>query len=265
MNDAKMSDKQKTRQIIELLKHRHQPPEWAIFVELNLRTGFNSQRCDFFAFDMWPSKNFWRIAYEIKVSRSDFSKELSDPSKRQVSEELANECFFATPASLLRIDEIPEGWGLVEVTKGGLRKKKHAKQRTENDSVPIDFVAAVSRRISDPPSEIPDKLWKFADRKLSSDEVIKVAESLLEVNESTIRADERTKVFDTEEYKEKQELFHLITSNLGYEYRDPVKLKEWFEQKHDGLISRDLKWSLARAKTALDNLMEDLNGSADGN
>lgn len=246
-----MNDKQKTRQIVELLKLRHPPPEWATFTELYY--------IDFFAFHMWKSKKFWRVAYEIKVSRSDFSRELKQPDKRLPAEELANECFFVAPVNLLMIDEIPEGWGLVEVNKGGLRKKKHAKQRKENASLPMSFTAKIARKSQQQPSDLPELFWKFAGRELSSDEVIKTAESLLEVNEHGIREDERKKLFADPDYLAVKKLVNIVYDNLGWGYRDPEKLEEWFKQKHNGIVTQNLKYSLQRTKTVLDELLEKLD------
>lgn len=58
-------------------------PEWALFFELRNGTGFSSHRgesdryVDAFAFNTYPSKKFWRVAYEVKVSRADFLKSAS--------------------------------------------------------------------------------------------------------------------------------------------------------------------------------------------
>jgi hypothetical protein len=246
-----MNAKQNTRQIIELLRLRHPPLEWATFTELHY--------IDFFAFHMWKSKGFWRVAYEIKVSRSDFSRELNQPDKRLPAEELANECFFVAPVNLIMIDEIPEGWGLIEVNKGGLRKKKHAKQRKENDSLPMSFTAKIARKSVEPPSDVPDVFWKYAGQELNSDEVIKMADSLMEVNEYGIREDERKKTYAEADYLAGQRLSRIIQQHLGWDYDDPEKLEEWFKQKHNGIVSRELKWSLKRTKSVLDELLETLD------
>lgn len=48
---------EKTRVILELLRYRHESPEWATFIELPTGTGANGgRRIDFFAFNLWPSK-----------------------------------------------------------------------------------------------------------------------------------------------------------------------------------------------------------------
>jgi hypothetical protein len=123
---------------------------------------------DLFAFNTWPSKRFLKIAYEIKVSRSDFARELGDPLKRTWAVEVADECYFATPSGMIQADEVPEGWGLIEMGKSKLRIKKRAKQR-HVETLPIGFVAMLARRSSDKPPVFPDLIWLLAGQELTEE------------------------------------------------------------------------------------------------
>lgn len=252
-----MSDTDKTRQITELLRHRHPAPEWAAFEELNLSTGGRAQRCDFYAFNCWPSKNFWRVAYEIKVSRSDFSRELQDPDKRKASEDLANECFFVAPIKLLKIDEIPEGWGLIEKNKGGLRKVKHARQR-ENKLLPLAFTATLARRAQDSPSPFSEVAWKYQDQVLSYDQLMKVA--VLEVIErkGEIKESARAEILDSADYKDMQTIRGVVRSYLGW-YAHANELEEWFKGQQGEIVDKRLKLQLERVQNALEVVLASLN------
>lgn len=53
------------------------------------------------------------MAVEIKVSAADFRNET--PEKRAASLVLADQCFYAAPAGLLRPEQMPPGWGLMTV------------------------------------------------------------------------------------------------------------------------------------------------------
>jgi hypothetical protein len=257
MND--LSDKQKTRVIIELLKLRHPAPEWAHFVEMRFGTGFGGGGgMDFYAFNLWPSKKFHRVAYEIKVSRGDFTRELLNPKKRERAEMMANECFFATPVGLVKPDEIPERWGLVEATKGGMRRKKHAMQREIADPS-ILFVAALARRLSDPPPEYPLPFWKYAGRTLTLDELYAIAQEKLDVWKGEV-ANEAIKQFKKEEtYVRREAISSLIYDKLGYEYREPDKLREWFEARggDEAVISQGLRWRLNDVRNSLNRLLKE--------
>ncbi len=126
-----MSAKETTQTILELLKVMHSPSrgrdEWALFPELNVGTGAKGGRwIDLWVVNMYPSKGNKKIAYEIKVSRGDFLRELEDPLKRSGAEAVSNECYFVAPTGLIQPQELPEGWGLLELTTGSLRKKVSA-------------------------------------------------------------------------------------------------------------------------------------------
>lgn len=146
-----MSDRDKTAYLLQLLIERHaeRPGEWATFAEL-LEYPVGGQRIDFFAINCWHSKGYKAISYEIKVSRSDFLKELRQPYKRLYAERVSNECYFVAPKGLIKEGELPEGWGLIEPIRGAryLRvsspamKRKHAKWS-------VDFMVSLARRSAD--------------------------------------------------------------------------------------------------------------------
>jgi hypothetical protein len=97
--------------------HFHKGGEWVFLEELRNGTGFKAGSdgyMDGFAINCFPSKGFERLAFEIKVSRSDFQRELKAPLKRKVALLYSNRFFFVAPAGLLRIEEIPPEAGLLE-------------------------------------------------------------------------------------------------------------------------------------------------------
>lgn len=90
---------------------------------LNCRIVLSEQTADF---KEVPDVIGWRMdcrstVVECKVSRSDFA---ADRRKRaRQKPELAMGCqrFYLTPAGLLRPDETPPGWGLLEATRSGIQ------------------------------------------------------------------------------------------------------------------------------------------------
>lgn len=88
--------------------------EWALFFEFAVSTG-GASRIDAFAVNLFQSNHFRRIAYEIKVSRSDFLREIKQKDKRRKALLYSNQFYFITPPGLLRAGEIPIETGLVEV------------------------------------------------------------------------------------------------------------------------------------------------------
>lgn len=50
--------------------------------------------------------DFSWVGYEVKVSRSDFRREILDPSKRLMARRICHEFYFAVPKGLLKAEEI---------------------------------------------------------------------------------------------------------------------------------------------------------------
>lgn len=85
---------------------------WAFFEEVRLTTGFDGkgseQRLDAWAISLWKSSgDLAKFAYEIKVSRSDWLKELRTPKKRRIGLMLSNRFYFAAPVGVIKESEVP--------------------------------------------------------------------------------------------------------------------------------------------------------------
>lgn len=160
-----------------LLRHRHdkRAGEWAVFTEFPVGQRF----LDVFAVNTWQSSAYRSVAYEIKVSRADFDREIRDPDKRLAAENLADECFFVVPAGLLRPDEVPEGWGLIVATANGLKVVKKAMQR-QPAPWPRSVSAMIARRSADPPPPPhPGALWAHAGREVTAEELTELCRGVL--------------------------------------------------------------------------------------
>lgn len=140
--------------ITRALRTLHSKPklreQWAFFAELRVGTGygkFAAQSIDAYALNAWPSKEFHAIAYEIKVSRGDFFREIANPAKRYPGMMVSNEFYFATPSNLLSVGEIPELCGLVEVdSEGEISVVKKAEYRPKLNP-DWRFLASLARRV----------------------------------------------------------------------------------------------------------------------
>jgi hypothetical protein len=90
--------------------------------ELATGTGFQHgepNKIDAFWMAVEPSKGLRRIAYEVKVSRSDFLREIREPRKRRAALRVSNQFFFVTPPGIAKAEEIPLECGLKEVQEDG--------------------------------------------------------------------------------------------------------------------------------------------------
>jgi hypothetical protein len=72
----------KTSDINAALRRFYKTTEYALMFEVADSTGANShRRADAVAMNLWPSRGLYIEGIEVKVSRSDWRKELDTPSK----------------------------------------------------------------------------------------------------------------------------------------------------------------------------------------
>lgn len=93
--------------------------QWIVLPEFRFSTGFAvyaERTIDVFAINCYPSTHHHRIAYEIKVSREDFKRELAEPMKRKPALYISNQFYFVTPPGLIAPALIPPEAGLMETT-----------------------------------------------------------------------------------------------------------------------------------------------------
>lgn len=119
--------------ILGLLSERYCMPQWLFVPHFEDRKG--SRWFDGFATNFDDSPH--RVGFEVKVSRGDFMSELRTPEKRQRIEELCHECFFVCPSKMVRVGEIPERWGLIEVSPAGVLRTVKAAQFVNVKAAPL--------------------------------------------------------------------------------------------------------------------------------
>ncbi len=64
----------------------------------------------------------YSVLVECKVSRSDFHADKRKPSRRQAKESMGRERWYLTPPKLLREEDLPPGYGLLE-SRGKIIRK----------------------------------------------------------------------------------------------------------------------------------------------
>lgn len=154
-----------------LLRLRHSEPAlaWAFFDEFIPGIGYGSSgagtRLDGWAMNVWPSNGYRTIAYEIKVSRGDFLRDLKNPEKREWALAFTDEFYYVAPRHLISPKELPDDCGLIEVTKVTVKgayqigdalynvratkkptSKAWGKVRDRDQRPTWDLMAAVARR-----------------------------------------------------------------------------------------------------------------------
>lgn len=138
-------------QVVERLRRRWHigadlvQEEWAMFEQVALRRGRNERTIDVLLVRCWSGAplRHQRIAIEVKVTRADFRQET--PRKREPAEHSAHRCYYAAPVGIIPVEELPEGWGLIEVDEeGGSTIVRKAAALTPGCN--LDHLAAVLAR-----------------------------------------------------------------------------------------------------------------------
>jgi hypothetical protein len=122
---------------------------YAVAAQVRSRAGFDARRtADFVAMDLWPSAGLTLHGHEVKVSRSDWLRELKDPSKAAEFIPYMNTWWVVvSDRRIVREGELPDDWGLMAMRGTQLTVIKKALRR---DALPMNLsrLAALLRAIT---------------------------------------------------------------------------------------------------------------------
>jgi len=103
---------------------------------------------DFIAMDIWRTGGAYELhGHEVKISRSDWLRELADPWKAAEFTPYVHRWWLVVPdAAMVRPGELPEGWGLMDLAGGRLRAATRAPLRQPRP-LPPERLAAFLRAV----------------------------------------------------------------------------------------------------------------------
>ncbi len=113
-------------------------------------------------------KGFCRsVVVECKISRNDFLADSAKPFRQRPEDGLGSERYYLAPVGLIKVEELPHGWGLVEASRTGVRIARKASRRDQRSTVGLmkemNLLLASLRRVEVriEPQTITDFLkWK---------------------------------------------------------------------------------------------------------
>lgn len=113
----KISDAKKTEIILQALMQRYERNGRSnvIFPELRLGSGYSDiaqRRIDMFMIS--SEKGNYTTAFEIKVSRGDFLRDIKDEAKQRGARLYSSNFYYVAPKGMLNPEEIPMWAGLME-------------------------------------------------------------------------------------------------------------------------------------------------------
>lgn len=118
---------------------------WVLKREVTLKT----RRIDVVAFGMPGSTGCRIIAFELKVSRADWLRELGDFQKSEAWHTEADAFFVVTPPGIVRPGEMPAKWGHLEFTGKRLLTKAHAEYRDHRGEMSRELAMRIIRSAHD--------------------------------------------------------------------------------------------------------------------
>ena len=140
----------KTLELLKILEAQWAPPSCAFIPEFRGGTGYaREQRADAIAMNLWPSEGLELIGFEIKISRSDWLRELKNPFKSTAIKDFCDRWYLVV--SDLKIvkyaDELPSDWGLMFIENGEIKTMIEAKKLTPK-AIDRIFLASLMRRVT---------------------------------------------------------------------------------------------------------------------
>lgn len=124
--------------------------EYALFFEVRNAAGFSANRsCDAMALSLWPSRGINLFGFEVKVSRSDWMRELKNPAKAEAIARYCDYWVVLAPAGIVAPSELPNTWGLWELCDNGKWKTPVPPKKLEPVALDRSFVAALLRRAAE--------------------------------------------------------------------------------------------------------------------
>jgi len=135
------------------LRMKYAAPQYAVLEEVRNATGRLKKRngkqpryADMLAMGLWPSSGLEILGFEVKTSRADWLKEISDEKKAVAVSQFCDRWYLVTNSEkIVKEGELPDGWGWLVVDED--YRVREVIQAPRRDSVQItrEFLASLMR------------------------------------------------------------------------------------------------------------------------
>lgn len=145
----------------DMLRKRFAPPEWAFMEEVAPATGGGTRYADAVAMNLWRSRGYQVLGFEIKVSRGDWLRELKKPEKAEDIYRYCDQWWIVAPRGVVKEGELPVNWGLFELREAGVWQAKAA-PKLEATPLTKAFLASLMRRGHEQINSIAERMQRNA-------------------------------------------------------------------------------------------------------
>lgn len=183
--------------VAQRLAKKYPQPAYAFITRVRNQTGYGVKElrtADAIAMSLWPSRGLGIQGFEIKVSRADWLKELSDPAKADEMQQFCNYWWLVVhDAKIVNLSELPHTWGLIVAGKNGNKVVKDAPFQKAKD-IDYQLLAGILRNVTE----------NFIHKDC-------IAEKIDEAKTSW----ERNSEYELKDLKKKMERLNLFTEASG--------------------------------------------------
>lgn len=160
-----------------LLRRKYPADQYAMLYEVRDAAGFQANRsADVMVIGLWPSRGCLVEGMELKVSRSDWLRELKKPQKAEAFFQYCDRWWvIAASMDIVRDGELPPTWGLMVPRSNGIGIVKQAPD-LKPDPVDRHLLAAMMKRATDTAADSPEvrarieaRVQALKEEKRSSD------------------------------------------------------------------------------------------------
>lgn len=231
----------------QALRKEYPLPQYAVLYEVaNGMSATFSGYADAIAMGLFPSRGLHIHGFEIKISRTDWLKELRNPAK---AEGVAKYCDYfwllTSEEGIATKDEVPAGWGLYVLKGKHLEEVKRARKlNSKNPDRP--FIGAMLRRAN----EMAERERRRAQEEIDKDKFVQQARK-----DAEKRAEERFQEDLQIATREHEALKHQIEE---FENVSGIKIDNWNGRKMGEAVNLLSKLSTAREVDRLAYLARDL-------
>lgn len=134
--------------VVKLIKQRWCMPEWATFSNVEVEGGY----ADAIAVNLWRSRGYKVIGFEVKTARSDWLRELKDPAKAERAAKFCHEFYVVADPGVVKPGELPLGWGLVETcvrSEAPALISRNPSKMPEPKGITVALMMSIVRRASE--------------------------------------------------------------------------------------------------------------------
>lgn len=182
----------------------------AVMFEVRDATGFSASRSiDAVTMSLWPSLGLELVGMEIKVSRSDWLRELKEPAKASATFEYFDRWYLVAPRDVAKMDEIPGPWGWLAPEGDKLVTLKKAPLTAEPKPIDRKFLASILRC----GAKNDDALIEAAVAKAANETSRRLQENHAQRVEETVKRKLGEVQADADKYKA---LRKALGDNLGW-------------------------------------------------